>query len=148
MYISPRDDGLAPVCPTLLQRIHVLQVIATHCCCCILQISVSPGSPLAVPARRLRVTALVLRPRSPPSCVAPARRPLALVAPAAHCQQCSPSQLAAARLNAKACHPNLHYPPVVPVARAGNLPPRPEGPALFSGQLLNHPPLAARCRSP
>ena len=28
--------------------------------------------------------------------------------------------------------------------RAGNLPPLPAGPALFIGQLLNHPPLAAR----
>jgi hypothetical protein len=67
--------GWFPSAPTLLQRVHVLPIIATHRRCCSPQIPVSPGSPLAVPARQLRVAALVLRPRSPPSCVAPARRP-------------------------------------------------------------------------
>jgi hypothetical protein len=67
--------GWLPSAPTLLQRVHVLQLIATHRLCCSPQIPVSPGSPLAVPARLLRVAALVLSPRSPPSCVAPARRP-------------------------------------------------------------------------
>jgi hypothetical protein len=61
--------------PTHLQRGHVLYVIDTHHRCCSPQIPLSPGSPLAVPARLLQVAALVLRPRSQPSCVAPARRP-------------------------------------------------------------------------
>jgi hypothetical protein len=60
--------GWLPSAPTLLQRVHVLQVIATHRRCCSPQIPVSPGSPLAVPARRLRVrlrvAALVLRANS------------------------------------------------------------------------------------
>jgi hypothetical protein len=67
--------GWLPSAPTLLQRVHVLHVIATRRHCCSPQFPVSPGSPLAVPARRLRVAALVLRPRSPPSCVAPACSP-------------------------------------------------------------------------
>ncbi len=142
MSISPRDDGLAPVCPhTLAARSraaghrHSLSLLLTADPCQPRLASRPPRSPAACrcPRSSPLLTAIVRRPRWPPP----------LDAPAAHRRQCSPSQLAAARLDTQACHPSLHYPPVVPVAGAGSLPLRPAGPALFSGQLLNQPPLAA-----
>jgi hypothetical protein len=146
MSISPRDDGLAPVCPHTLAESsraaghrHSPSLLTADPC----QPRLASLLPRSLAASRCPrssppLIALVRRPRSPPP----------LVAPAAHRRQCSLSQLAATRLDAQACHPSLHYPPVVPVARAGNLPPRPAGPALFSGQLLNHLQLAARRSSP
>ncbi len=119
--------GWLPSAPTQLQHVHVLQDNAGHRHSPSLLLTADPCQP-RLASRRPRspaanlcsrssppLTALVRRPRSPPS----------LVAPAAHHRQCSPSQLAAARLDAQACHPCLHYPPVVPVARAENLPQRP-----------------------
>jgi hypothetical protein len=143
---------LAPVCPrrrrdTLAARSRAAghrhspsSLLTADPCQPRPQAHLSPG--LAVLARRLRVAALVLRPRSPPSCVAPAGRshssPPQLIADNAHRRSSPP----------RGSTPRLATPvSIILLSRAWETP-QPACPALFSGQLLNHLPLAARRRSP